>query len=132
MVKQFMADDDLSQKPLLVAPYTMRASVLHYFAEINKEGMLRDRKNRSKDRCESLRKLAKFLKEYGTIYEKAIDYYSHLISNELGKVPPVLEFLKHGRQIDISESFAYDKKPDESFIPHKLQVNFPRAERTLE
>ena len=127
MVKQFMADEELIQAPLLIIPTALWGNVTDFFHDLNKEGMLVDRMKIRQERRAELGKLAAFFTKYfGSVYNRAVEYMTKLQNKAGPKAPPILDFLKFGRRADLSRGLAHERRPQEAFVPHKLHVSFKR------
>lgn len=127
LVRHFMADEQLSQDPLLVIPKELHGRVREYIRDVNSVGVILDRRNRSADRSAELRKLADFLRvTYGHIYDRGIAYLLSLAAGSQPPQAPQLQMLQRGEHCDVSRLLSFDRSADVAFIPHKLQVQFPR------
>ena len=127
LVKQWMADGELSQNPLLVVPHTLQPKVMNFFRFINTEdpGPLQDVRHLSRERSNQLELLALFLIEnYDFIYQAAADYLRTLAKASEWPSPPRLRWLQHAFQADMGQRFTWDREPDAAFVPHQLQVRF--------
>ena len=122
-----MADETLSQDPLLVIPAALQNAAKQYFRDVNAGNVVVDPKNRSVERSAELGKLATFLAStYGPIYNNGVAYLRNLAAMLPSAPRPQLELLLRGEHRDISRIWSFDRPVDEAFVPHKLQVHFPR------
>lgn len=125
LVRQYMADKELSQDPLLVLPGVLRPRVDECFCQMNVPKPVIERRNKKPGRSTELVKLAGFLEDnFGHIYQRAAAYIREIALSPGYIAPPVLEFLKHGRQSSRGR-VLWQGQPDENIVPHRMCVHFP-------
>jgi hypothetical protein len=129
LVKQWMADGELSQPPLLVVPTCLFSDATKSLEDINNSKLL-DFVNIEPARSKDLLKLARFLEMNYKVFHRSVVYIKAL-ANMGGTARPrplKLQFLTHGKR-------TFEQRADlkvhfeDAIIPRQLQVQFRNTNR---
>jgi hypothetical protein len=133
LVRQWMADGDLSQRPLLTYPASCRADAFTFFGRLNSNEVMA-RGVIKPERAIELDALAQFLgKTYAGAFTKAAKYISDLLeasradSAVVIAPPPKLEFLDVARSFVPLRPQAQGVANPSALIPWTLKVVYSRA-----
>lgn len=137
LVRQNMADENLSQRPVLVYPVQLQRDAFDFFGRLAEATFLRGGCLKL-DRKEALKKLAGFLgTSYGSLYTKSARYIEDLVRNSSDTtpdaativVPPKIEFLDSRSFATLRPRVQNVAVPD-VLVPWTLKVSFSRKARS--
>lgn len=131
LIRQWMADDRLSQRPLLVMPATLNIKAKHSLADLAKNVTL-VLPSMDAARQAELHKLADFFMDtYGKLYERGAKYLRDVADCvQSDRRLPELLFLQQPPRFD-QKRLCFKQAPDEAFVPRRMIVEFatdPHAE----
>jgi hypothetical protein len=119
-----MADEELSQAPMVVLPYSLRSSMFVFFESYNMCEIMKPRLPLDAD---NLNGLATSLAVYGDIYKDGVRYL-HELAVSTGKAyspPSACTWLRDGRRHFSSDALEpYPSRINASIVPMKMQVSF--------
>ncbi len=132
LVKQWMADRELSQRPLLVCPASFHVALAQFMEDVNNNPIVMHR-TWERERMKGLRDLAAFLETYNGLYSPAVAYLTRLanVDRYHAPPPPPLAFLSHGQRRIRSLAVPSAGDIDPAFIPKRLSVSFSNAGQGL-
>jgi hypothetical protein len=130
LIRQWMADNRLSQKPL-VFPKAYQGAAQNFVNVIGENAPM-VRPSIEDERARDLRTLAAALERlYGTVYQRGALFLRNIADCLVSINPmPKLRFLCVGARFDLHRR-VFESPPDETFVPRTMRVVFKVKNRKV-